>query len=64
MFPHSINLNGADQVERAARLMEGAARQMSRAAEHTEAVLQQHQRFLDDWLTRFEAIVEGIGKGD
>lgn len=50
-----VTLLGADDVSRAAGRMQSAAEEMQRAASNMDAVLERHQRFLDDWLQRFEA---------
>lgn len=50
----SIYLNGAEDVRRAANRMAEAADQMSRAASTIDSALERHQRFMDDWLARFE----------
>jgi hypothetical protein len=38
--------------------MSGAAEEMRRAADSIEGSLERHHRFLDDWLQRFEAVLE------
>lgn len=53
-----ITLLGAEDVRRAASNMTAAAHEMSRAAANIEAALQNHQRFLDDWLMRYEKAKE------
>ena len=53
----SMVLMGAEQVGRAGHNMSSAAEQMNRAAGQIDEALRQHQRFLDDWLLRFEALI-------
>lgn len=50
-----IRLVGAEDVRRAACAISSAARDMCRAAGSIDEALRNHQRFLDDWLQRFEA---------
>ena len=52
-----MQLLGAESVLHAAQRMAEAAREMSGAAGRIEYALQQHQRFLDEWLSRLEEIV-------
>lgn len=51
-------LLGAEQVQSAASTMRAAADEMQRAATNIDGALERHQRFLDDWLLRFEAIIK------
>ena len=53
-----INLLGSEDVYRAGTMMQQAATEMTRAASSIEESLQMHQRFLDDWLSRFEDILK------
>jgi hypothetical protein len=55
MSDRYVTLIGAEQVQSAANRMSDAAEQMSRAAMSIDATVERHQRFLDDWLQRFEA---------
>lgn len=48
-------LIGAEDVRRAAGEMTAAAREMNGAAARMEYALQAHERFLDDWLLRYQA---------
>jgi len=58
-----VTLMGAEQVQSAGNRMSSAAEQMSRAASSIDESLRQHQRFLDDWLQRFEATLDAtVGK--
>lgn len=50
-----MTLIGAEDVRSAAHTMRSAADEMQRAAMNIDASLQQHQRFLDDWLARLDA---------
>jgi hypothetical protein len=61
MSDRYVELIGAEQVRSAANTMVGAADQMSRAAGSIDESLRMHQRFLDDWLQRFEAAIEKGG---
>ena len=54
----TIYLAGAEQVSNAAQTMAGAAKEMQRAAGNIDHSLMMHQRFLDDWLQRFESVLE------
>jgi hypothetical protein len=51
----SIYLHGSEDVSRAASSMSRAADEMQRAASNMAEVLERQQRFLDDWLMRFDA---------
>lgn len=53
-----VTLLGAEQVSSAGHTMREAAREMQAAANSTEWALEQHRRFMDDWLSRFEAALE------
>ncbi len=55
-----ITLLGAEEVSRAASSMRDAAETMSRAASNFDYSIQANQRFMDDWLARFEAAVERL----
>ena len=50
-----VHLIGAEQVSNAAHTMQSAATDMRTAGSRLAESLQQHQRFLDDWLARFES---------
>jgi hypothetical protein len=56
----SIHLDGADDVVRAARVIASAADTMSSAALSIDGAFERQQRFLDDWLTRFERVVASM----
>lgn len=59
-----IHLVGAEQVQSAANTMRSAADEMKSAASSIDYALTAHQRFMDDWLQRFEAALERFPKGD
>lgn len=54
----SMYLMGSEDVSRAASTMSSAASTMQSAASSISHSLEMHQRFLDDWLQRLEAIIE------
>jgi hypothetical protein len=54
----NIHLIGADDVRAAGNSIRGAAEVMSSAALTIDGALERHQRFLDDWLVRFEAVMQ------
>ncbi len=49
-----VTLMGAEEVSRAASRMQDAASSMNGAASNLAYAFEQHQRFLDDWLTRLD----------
>ncbi len=53
-----IHLIGSEEVSRAAHTMLSAANEMGAHVRNLTAGLEAHQRFLDDWLLRFQSIVE------
>lgn len=53
-----VHLSGAEDVRRAASQMSSAAADIQRAAESIAYSLEMHQRFLDDWLVRFQSVIE------
>jgi hypothetical protein len=55
-----ITLIGAETVQSAGFAMSRAAEQMQRAANTIEESLQRHERFLDDWLLRLEAVAAAM----
>lgn len=57
MAERYVELIGTEQVRSAANTMVSAADQMSRAAASIDETMARHQRFLDDWLQRFEAVI-------
>ena len=50
-------LLGSEDVKNAAHQMQGAADDMIRAASTMDSALLQHQRFMDEWLTRLESVL-------
>lgn len=55
MTVESVYLMGSEAVQDAGHTIRQAAEGMQSAASWMTEALQQHQRFLDDWLARFEA---------
>ena len=57
-----VTLLGTEDVARAGSNMCSAASEMSRAVSSMDESLRNHQRFMDDWLVRFEEIMgdEGV----
>ena len=53
-----IHLAGADDVARAGSAMRQAAEEMQRAASNLAAALAMHERWMDDWLSRFQSVME------
>lgn len=58
----STYLMGAEDVRRAGAAMQEAAADMRAAAANLEGALERHQRFMDDWLARFAALLEAMTK--
>lgn len=58
-----ITLLGTEQVQSAASTMRSAADEMSRAASNMDGALERHQRFMDDWLSRFEQVLADNSSG-
>ena len=56
-------LIGAEDVRAAASTIASAADGMRRAAGSIEESMEQHRRFMDDWLIRFEAVLKENMKG-
>ncbi len=54
----NVYLHGADDVRCAASTISSAAHEMRNAASSIDLSLERHQRFLDDWLQRLEAVLE------
>jgi methyl-accepting chemotaxis protein len=57
-----ITLLGAEQVQSAANTMRSAADTVAGAASEMSSAVDRQQRFMDDWLQRFEAVVEKMEK--
>lgn len=55
-----ITLLGAEDIRRAGNAMQAAAEEMMRGTGYQQEALQQHQRFMDDWLSRFETAIERL----
>jgi hypothetical protein len=53
-----IHLIGAEDVRIAANTMRSAAEDMQRAASNIAHALEMHNRFMDDWLQRLQAMME------
>lgn len=53
-----MTLVGAEDVRSAASTMSSAASNMQSAASSIGYHFEMHQRFLEDWLVRFEAVLE------
>lgn len=51
-------LIGSDDVLAGGRMARDAGNDMERAASTIQSTLESHQRFMVDWLQRFEAAVE------
>jgi len=52
-----IYLQGSDSVERGGNAIRGAAEEMNQAARNIEAALERHQRFMEDWLDRYQQML-------
>ena len=50
-------LAGSADVLRGGHAMQDAARQMANVSSNIQLILEAHQRFLADWLQRFEQIL-------
>lgn len=55
-----ITLMGAEEVSSAGSRMVSAAHEMQSAASSFNYALEMHQRFLDDWLNRFEMAIDRL----
>lgn len=53
----TILLVGTEEVQRAGNSIREAAHTMSNVSSNMQVALEAHQRFLDDWLLRFEQIL-------
>lgn len=54
----TIYLDGAEAVRAAASRMTAAAETMERAASSMQAAFDSHERFLNDYLDRLQAVLE------
>ncbi len=56
-------LVGSEKVESAGHSMKGAAERMAQAASQIDESLRLHRQWMDDWISRFEIIMErGVTK--
>jgi hypothetical protein len=55
-----VHLIGAEDIRSAGNSMRSAADDMRSAASSIDSSFDRHQRFLDDWLQRFEAALERV----
>lgn len=53
-----VTLMGAEEVSRAASNMREAAAEMNRAASSFDHAADRQRMNMDDWLVRFEALIE------
>jgi len=53
-----VTLMGAEDVARAGRNIAGAAEDMNRAANLISESLNQHRQWADDWLLRYQQMLE------
>lgn len=56
-----VTLIGTEEVSRAASSMREAGSTMQSASNSMEHALMMHQRFMDDWLHRFELAIDRLG---
>jgi DNA-binding SARP family transcriptional activator len=52
-----VYLQGSEDVYRAASMTQSAASEMQQAARNIEGSLERQQRFMDEWLQKFEQIL-------
>lgn len=57
-MPQDILLIGADDVQRAATSLRGAATEMQAAAGTIDHALREHRVWMDTWLQEFRALLE------
>jgi hypothetical protein len=60
----SVYLVGAESVREASHTISAAASAMQRAAADMDEAFRAHQRFLDDWLSRFQDALENHTLGE
>lgn len=53
-----VTLVGAEQVQSAANRMVEAADSMRQAARNIDDIHERHHRFMEDWLQRYESLLE------
>jgi hypothetical protein len=58
-----MTLMGSEEVSRAGYVMRDAASSMNSAVGNLSEVLDRQQRFMDDWLQRFEMAVAAFQSG-
>lgn len=58
MSERYVTLLGAEQVQSASNQMRQAAHEMQAAAATIAAALDYNQRFLNDWLPKFESVLK------
>lgn len=56
-MPDYVTLMGAEEVSRAASTMREAAHNMERAASTISEALQRHERMMEEFVVRMEALV-------
>ena len=59
-----VHLIGAEDVKNAGHNMQSAAESMRYTASHFQEAFQMHERFMTEWLDRFERIVEEMVGGE
>jgi hypothetical protein len=57
MSERYVTLLGAEDVRSAGHTIASAATGMERVANNIDGALERHQRFMDDWLSRFEQVL-------
>lgn len=58
MSDRYVTLVGAEQVQSAANRMVEAADSMRQASRNIDDIYDRHQRFMDDWLQRYQGLLE------
>jgi hypothetical protein len=54
----TIHLVGTESIQRAAMGMQDAAEHMANVSANLQIIFEQQQLFLDEWLNRFEAVLQ------
>lgn len=57
-----IHLTGSEEVSRAGNVIRGAAGDMQTAANTIQTALDDHSRFMDDWLYRLQEMLNSINQ--
>lgn len=52
-----VHLVGTEEVQRAVATIQEAAGRMANVSSNIQLVFEAHQRFLDDWLRRYEGLM-------